>query len=59
MNQVARIFWLLVTPLTPLGEVKNPPLETAVNPDFDPFFRLNAQPQGAVVTSLALKLYGT
>lgn len=57
--QTARILWLLVTPLTPLGEVRNPPLETAANPDFDPFFRLNAQPQGAVVTSLALKLYGT
>jgi general secretion pathway protein C len=57
--QTARIIWLLATPLTPWGEVRNPPLETTANPDFDPFFRLSAQPQGAVVTSLALKLFGT
>lgn len=56
--QGARLFWAIVTPAGPLGEVRAPLAGAEPSPDFDPFFRLNAQPGTAVVTSLALKLYG-
>lgn len=56
--QAARLFWIIATPATPLGDVRAAPQNLAANPDFDPFFR-NSAPTSAVVTSLALKLYGT
>lgn len=58
--QLARVIWSLIAPLGPLGDWRP---QTLVAPaeasQFDPFFRL--QPSGpaqAVVTSLALKLFG-
>jgi len=57
--QAARLFWIVVTPATPLGEIRKAPQDLAANPDFDPFFRSHAAPGAAVVTSLALKLFGT
>jgi len=60
--QAARFFWVLVTPLGPIGDWRPPsalaaPPPTASLGDFDPFFRLNnAGP--TVVTGLNLKLYG-
>lgn len=59
--QAARLTWILVTPLTPVGDYRAavPPAPSAsALAGFDPFFR-TASPGGAVaVTGLALKLHG-
>ncbi len=60
--QCARLFWVFVTPVDPVGEwrsnaFKPAPASTALLGSFDPFFRLNGGGQ-AVVTSLNLKLFG-
>jgi len=61
--QCARVFWVVVTPIGPIGAWSAPvPLLPAPPPvqavDFDPFFRI-AAPQGpVVVTSLDLTLHG-
>lgn len=61
--QAARFFWVLVTPLGPIGDWRPPSLLAAPPPtaalgDFDPFFRVNSGAGPAVVTGLNLKLYG-
>jgi general secretion pathway protein C len=56
--QAARLVWTLVTPLAPLGEPRKTIVQGEVSPAFDPFFRLSSQSGSAVVTSLALKLFG-
>lgn len=61
--QAARLVWILVAPIGPLGDWKAPSSLTAVPAggpalgDFDPFFRLSGGGP-AVVTGLNLKLYG-
>jgi general secretion pathway protein C len=64
--QLARLFWLFLTPLEPVGDWKTASALRPVQPppssllgSFDPFFRLSA-PAAAptVVTSLNLKLFG-
>ena len=62
--QLARLLWLLVTPLGPIGEWRPPallaaPPATARLGDFDPFFRLAGAGGPVAVTGLALRLYGT
>ncbi len=56
--QLARLVWAAVTPAGPLGDARA--AQAGVQPvvNFDPFFRMNAQPGSMVVTSLALKLFG-
>ncbi len=64
--QIARLFWLLVTPLSPLGDWR--PSQVQIVPfaerpalfgGFDPFFRTPIVADGTeVVTSLPLKLFG-
>jgi general secretion pathway protein C len=62
--QCARLFWVAVTPVGPVGDWQ--PLGTArvVQPSatllgsFDPFFRLAGPAGPVVVTSLSLKLFG-
>src|SRR5690349_17233026 len=61
--QAARLFWLLIAPVGPVGDWR-PESRLAAPGDaalanFDPFFRLQAGSGPAVVTSLNLKLYGT
>lgn len=64
--QCARLFWLFLTPLEPVGDWKTASALRPVQPpssdllgSFDPFFRLSAPGAGpAVVTSLNLKLFG-
>lgn len=62
--QLARLFWLLVTPLGPIGEwrpsalLAQPPV-TARLGDFDPFFRLAGAGGPVAVTALNLRLFGT
>jgi general secretion pathway protein C len=56
--QAARLVWILVTPLGPLGEPRRDFAQGEVSPGFDPFFRLSSPSGSAVVTSLALKLFG-
>jgi general secretion pathway protein C len=63
--QCARLFWLFLTPLEPIGDWKTAsalrPVRTepsALLGSFDPFFRLSGPAAPAVVTSLNLKLYG-
>ena len=61
--QAARLLWILVTPVGPVGEWKAPgalvlPDGDAALREFDPFFRLSGAGTPAVVTSLNLKLYG-
>lgn len=56
----ARLFWTVVTPVTPLG-VWSARFDAAVPRDlaaFDPFFRNSVQDGPVVVTSLQLKLFG-
>lgn len=63
--QVARLVWVLATPVGPLGEWR--PATPAVSglpadalASFDPFFRLEPETGGpATVTSLQLTLFGT
>lgn len=62
--QLARLFWLLVTPLGPIGEWRPPallaaPPATARLGDFDPFFRLAGAGGPVAVTALNLRLFGT
>lgn len=59
--QAARLVWVLVTPVGPVGEWRVAggfsPASDSVLTQFDPFFRLSAGGP-AVVTGLNLKLYG-
>lgn len=60
--QAARLLWLAVTPLGPVGDYRGSPSASATaSPSglvgFDPFFRL-ASGGPVVVTSLTLKLHG-
>jgi general secretion pathway protein C len=63
--QVALLVWAVLVPLGPVGDWR-PAIVSAVaklpgdTTSFDPFFRLQSTaPTTAVVTSLALKLFGT
>ena len=64
--QVARLFWVVVTPVGPLGNWKSVSVNvipvsarTALFASFDPFFRNDAPAAGAAnVTSLNLTLFG-
>ena len=61
--QCARLFWILVAPIGPVGDWKATsgivaPPDASVLARFDPFFRLDATAGPTVVTSLNLKLYG-
>ena len=61
--QCARLFWILVAPVGPVGDWKATsaaaaPQDPALLARFDPFFRLDAATGPTVVTSLNLKLYG-
>jgi general secretion pathway protein C len=61
--QCARLFWVLVAPIGPVGDWKATsgivaPPDASVLARFDPFFRLDAAAGPTVVTSLNLKLYG-
>lgn len=57
----ARLMWAIVTPVSPVGawadarRIAPPPPAVA---GFDPFFRGNADPGPAIVTSLQLNLFG-
>lgn len=55
---LARLVWAIVTPAGPLGEARPTQIALQGNDNFDPFFRVDAQPGSMVVTSLALKLFG-
>ncbi len=59
--QAARLFWIWVTPVGPIGEYRGalpsaPP--AAALGEFDPFFRLAPASGPLVVTSLNIKLHG-
>lgn len=62
--QCARLVWVAVTPVGPLGEWRpgvGPDLtraRAALASGFDPFFRLGRTEGAAVVTSLQVKLFG-
>jgi len=61
--QAARLFWVMVTPLGPVGEWRAPSSlvaapATARLGDFDPFFRLAGAGGPMAVTGLNLRLYG-
>jgi len=61
--QCARLVWLLVAPIGPVGDWKATgavvqPQDPALLARFDPFFRLDGANAPTVVTSLNLKLYG-
>jgi general secretion pathway protein C len=62
--QCARLVWAMVTPVGPFGEWRAEsdrpavPGGAALLSSFDPFFRLAPDSGTAVVTSLALRLYG-
>lgn len=64
--QVARVFWAIMTPVSPVGNWRAPPVNivpasamAALFSGFDPFFR-NDQPAtgSANITSLSLMLFG-
>jgi general secretion pathway protein C len=62
--QLARLVWLLVTPLGPIGDWRPPallaqPPATGRLGDFDPFFRLAGAGGPVAVTGLNLRLFGT
>ena len=61
--QAARLFWILVAPIGPVGDWRTQSALAApgdaVLGDFDPFFRIQAGSGPAVVTSLNLTLHGT
>ena len=64
--QLARLFWAVVTPVSPLGDWRPAPVVTPADPvalltGFDPFFRLSGPRAAgpATVTALQLKLFGT
>lgn len=62
--QVARLFWVAVTPVGPLGDWRPAGVQLTGSPlsilsGFDPFFRLDAPAAGpATVTPLQLTLFG-
>ena len=63
--QVARLLWLVVTPLGPVGdyranhvEILSPQSRLTLFSSFDPFFRSDAVQSANVVTSLQLTLFG-
>jgi general secretion pathway protein C len=60
--QCARLLWVIVTPVTPLGDWRPAQPGGSASADllsgFDPFFRLSGGDQPAAVTSLQLTLYG-
>lgn len=62
--QVARLVWVVATPVGPLGDWRPAGVQLTGSPidiltGFDPFFRLNAPAAGpAVVTPLQLTLFG-
>lgn len=60
--QTARLFWVVVAPLDPVGKWRAPrfivPQAGTAASGFDPFFRLSAQSGEIAVTSLLLKLFG-
>jgi len=61
--QCARLFWILVAPVGPVGDWKATSgivaaPDASVLASFDPFFRLDGTTGPTVVTSLNLKLYG-
>ena len=60
--QVARIVWTLVGPVGPVGAWKadrgNAVADETLLTRFDPFFRLSGSAGPAVVTNLAVKLFG-
>lgn len=62
--QVARLFWVAVTPVGPLGDWRPAGVQLTGSPlsilsAFDPFFRLDAAAAGpATVTPLQLTLFG-
>ena len=61
--QCARLFWILVAPVGPVGDWKAAsgvvaPQDVSVLARFDPFFRLDGTTGPTLVTSLNLKLYG-
>src|SRR4051794_16098031 len=61
--QCARLFWILVAPIGPVGDWRATapviaPRDASVLASFDPFFRLDGASGPTVVTSLNLKLYG-
>lgn len=62
--QCARLFWVIVTPIGPVGDWRpagGPDLvraRAALTSDFDPFFRLDQSGAQPAVTSLQLKLFG-
>lgn len=65
--QVARLIWVIVTPVDPVGRWRLPQAGMGAGAEamlrgFDPFFRLSATTPGApatVVTPLQLTLFGT
>jgi general secretion pathway protein C len=56
--QAARLVWVILTPLGPVGEPRKGVQTMQPSPAFDPFFRLNTVSGPATVTSLPLKLFG-
>lgn len=57
--QLARLFWAIVTPVSPLGDwrpagVVLPGSASSILSGFDPFFRLGGQAGPATVTTLQL-----
>jgi general secretion pathway protein C len=61
--QCARLFWILVAPVGPVGDWRVAsavvaPRDASVLASFDPFFRLDGTSGPTLVTSLNLKLYG-
>jgi general secretion pathway protein C len=61
--QCARLFWILVAPVGPVGDWRATsgavaPQDASLLARFDPFFRLDGTVGPTVVTSLNLKLYG-
>lgn len=63
-TQVARLLWVVATPVTPLGDwrpagIALPGTPLSILSGFDPFFRLGAPADApAAVTSLQLTLFG-
>jgi general secretion pathway protein C len=60
--QAARIIWTVIGPAGPIGNWKAGPVQNGVDESlltrFDPFFRLGGSTGPAVVTNLAVKLFG-
>lgn len=61
--QVARLFWAILTPVSPLGDwrpagVTLPGSASSILASFDPFFRLGGPVGPVTVTNLQLTLFG-